>query len=169
MDQRRIGSDKRRNHAKRIQDRDDRRFHYLGSRSAPERKIKYARPAGAFVLESVAHSGAVIGATGVSGTPQVGEVPASRLSIIEQCDGYGNSPDTVDLVIMNGGINDVGVATILNPLALIPPLEVRVTRACHDAMLVLLNNVSAKFSRRSNRGQHTYYSVLRLDQASSRE
>ena len=26
-------------------------------------------------LESLAHSGAVIGATGISGTPQVGEVP----------------------------------------------------------------------------------------------
>ena len=45
-------------------------------------------------LESLAHSGAVIGATGVSGTPQVGEVPASRLSIIEQCDSYANSPET---------------------------------------------------------------------------
>jgi lysophospholipase L1-like esterase len=83
-------------------------------------------------LESVAHSGAVIGATGVIGTPQVGEVPAARLSIIEPCDGYSNSPSTVDLVIVNGGINDVGVATILNPLALIPPLEVRVMHACHD-------------------------------------
>jgi lysophospholipase L1-like esterase len=112
-------------------------------------------------LESVAHSGAVIGATGVSGTPQVGEVPASRLSIIEQCDGYGNSPDTVDLVIMDGGINDVGVATILNPFALIPPLEVRVTRACHDEMLVLLNNVGAKFSKPTCKILVTgYYPIL---------
>jgi lysophospholipase L1-like esterase len=98
-------------------------------------------------LESLAHSGAVIGATGVSGTPQVGEVPASRLSIIEQCDGYANSPDTVDLVLMNGGINDVGVATILNPFALIPPLEIRVIHACHDGMLVLLKKVIGKFSK----------------------
>jgi len=66
-------------------------------------------------LESVAHSGAVIGATGVSGTPQVGEVPASRLSIIEQCDGYTNFPETVDLVLMDGGINDVGVIDPQSP------------------------------------------------------
>jgi len=98
-------------------------------------------------LESLAHSGAVIGATGVSGTPQVGEVPASRLSIIEQCDSYANSPDTVDLVLMDGGINDVGVASILNPFALIPPLDARVRHACHDGMLALLRKVAAKFSK----------------------
>ncbi len=98
-------------------------------------------------LESVAHSGAVIGANGSSGTPQAGEVPASRLSIVEQCDAFSNSPDTVDLVLMDGGINDVGVASILNPFALIPSLSARVTHACHDEMLTLLQKVSAKFSK----------------------
>src|SRR5580698_2883875 len=97
--------------------------------------VRQALPGGA-TLESAAHSGAVIGATGATGTPQPGEVPASRLSIIEQCDAYANSPDTVDLVLMNGGINDVGVANILNPFAVIPPLETRVAHACHDGMLV---------------------------------
>jgi lysophospholipase L1-like esterase len=112
-------------------------------------------------LESLAHSGAVIGATGVSGTPQVGEVPASRLSIIEQCDSYANSPETVDLVLMDGGINDVGVASILNPFALIPPLDVRVVHACHDGMLVLLNKVTAKFSKPTCRILVTgYYPIL---------
>jgi lysophospholipase L1-like esterase len=112
-------------------------------------------------LESVAHSGAVIGATGVSGTPQVGEVPASRLSIIEQCDGYTNFPETVDLVLMDGGINDVGVASILNPLALIPSLDMRVVHACHDGMLVLLKKVIAKFSKPTCRILVTgYYPIL---------
>jgi hypothetical protein len=98
-------------------------------------------------IESLAHSGAVIGANGATGSPQPGEVPAPRLSIIEQCDGYSNSPETVDLVLMDGGINDVGVATILNPLALIPSLDARVTHACHDGMLLLLRKVKAKFSK----------------------
>lgn len=112
-------------------------------------------------LESLAHSGAVIGATGVSGTPQVGEVPASRLSIIEQCDSYANSPETVDLVLMDGGINDVGIALILNPFALIPPLDVRVIHACHDGMLVLLKKVIAKFSKPTCRILVTgYYPIL---------
>jgi lysophospholipase L1-like esterase len=108
-------------------------------------------PGAAVTLESLAHSGAVIGATGVTGTPQVGEVPAARLSIIEQCDSYTNSPETVDLVLMNGGINDVGVASILNPLAIIPPLDARVAHACHDGMLALLKKVIAKFTKPSCR------------------
>ncbi len=116
---------------------------------------------GGVTVESSAHSGAVIGAFGVSGTPEVGEVPASRLAIIEQCDAFANSPDTVDLVILDGGINDVGVANILNPFALIPPLAARVTHACHDGMLVLLTKVSAKFSKPTCRILVTgYYPIL---------
>jgi len=112
-------------------------------------------------LESLAHSGAVIGAGRVTGTPQAGEVPASRLSIIEQCDGYANAPETVDLVLLDGGINDVGVAAILNPLALIPSLDARVIHACHDGMLVLLKKVGAKFSKPTCRILVTgYYSIL---------
>jgi hypothetical protein len=112
-------------------------------------------------LESVAHSGAVIGANGATGSVQPGEVPAARLSVIEQCDGYANSPDTVDLVLVNGGINDVGVATILNPFALIPSLDVRIIRACHDGMLVLLKKISAKFSKQTCRILVTgYYPIL---------
>ena len=101
---------------------------------------------GGITLESLAHSGAVIGANGATGMPQSGEVPASRLSIIEQCDSYANSPETIGLILMNGGMNDVGVATIFNPLALIPSLDSRVVGACHDGMLALLKKVSAKFS-----------------------
>src|SRR5262249_42767586 len=112
-------------------------------------------------LESVAHSGAVIGASGATGNPAPGEVPASRLTIIEQCDGYANAPDAVDLVLLDGGINDVGVATILNPVAVIPSLESRVVRACHDGMLALLKKVSAKFSKPSCRILATgYYPIL---------
>jgi lysophospholipase L1-like esterase len=102
---------------------------------------------GEVTLESRAHSGAVIGANGATGSEEDGEVPAARLSIIEQCDSYTNSPETVDLLLMNGGANDVGFATILNPLALIPSLNARVVHACHDGMLVLLKKVSAKFSK----------------------
>src|SRR6266851_1624130 len=111
--------------------------------------------------ERTAHSGAVIGAFGATGIPEVGEVPASRLTIIEQCDGFVNSPETVDLVLLDGGINDVGVATILNPLALIPPLASRITRACHDGMLVLLNKIGVKFSKPSCRILVTgYYAIV---------
>lgn len=70
---------------------------------------------GGVTLEGVAHSGAAIGAFGAAGIPCPGEVPCSRLTILEQCDQFTNSPETVDLVLLDGGINDVGVATILIP------------------------------------------------------
>jgi lysophospholipase L1-like esterase len=119
-----------------------------------------AHPEGVTV-ESSAHSGAVIGAFGVGGTPRVGEVPASRLSIIEQCDAFTDSPETVDLVLMDGGINDVGVSNILNPFALIPPLSVRIAHNCHDGMLILLRRVAAKFTKSSCKILVTgYYPIL---------
>jgi lysophospholipase L1-like esterase len=115
---------------------------------------------GGVTLESLAHSGAVIGANGALGSTQPGEVPEVRLTIIEQCDSYANSPETVDLVLLDGGINDVGVANILNPLSL-PPLESRVIHACHDGMLELLRKVSVKFSKPSCRILVTgYYPIL---------
>ncbi len=88
-------------------------------------------------------------------------MPASRLSIIEQCERYANSPDTVDLVLMDGGINDVGVASILNPFGLIPPLDVTVMHACHDGMMMLLKKVVAKFSKPTCKILVTvYYPIL---------
>lgn len=116
---------------------------------------------GGVTLERFAHSGAVIGAGPVTGGAANGEVPISRPTIIEQCDSFHNSRETVDLVLVNGGINDIGVATILNPAAIVPPLESRIVAACHDAMLVLLRKVSAKFSKPSCRIFVTgYYLIL---------
>ena len=122
------------------------------------------RYAGGVSLESLAHSGAVIGANGAMGTPQPGEVPEARLSVIEQSDSYANSPQTIDLIILNGGINDVGVATILNPAALIPSLAQRIVSACHDGMLQLLKKVSDKFAKPTCRIVVTgYYPMLSAD------
>ena len=74
-------------------------------------------------------------------------------------------------MLLDGGINDVGVASILNPLALIPSLDARVVHACHDGMLVLLKKVIAKFSKPACRILVTgYYSALsaRSDPAGGR-
>jgi hypothetical protein len=116
-------------------------------------------------LESVAHSGAVIGAFGATGTPCPGEVPCARLTIIEQCDQFSHAPETVDLVLLDGGINDVGVATILNPLALIPTLSSKVIRGCHHAMLLLLRKVGTKFSKPSCKILVTGYYTIVSDQS----
>jgi len=118
-------------------------------------------PGGVTLEPRLAHSGAVTGAEPATGDTAPGEVPEARLTVIEQCDRFTNSPDTVDLVLMNGGINDVGVTRILNPFAVLPPLATEIRSACHDHMLVLLNKVSAKFTKPSCRIIVTgYYPIL---------
>jgi lysophospholipase L1-like esterase len=69
-----------------------------------------AKYPGGVTLERSAHSGAVIGAGIATGTSAPGEVPVARPTIIEQCEQFANAPETVDLVLVNGGINDVGVS-----------------------------------------------------------
>ena len=83
-------------------------------------------PGRGVTFQSFAHSGAVImpdvvlDAAGVFG----GEVPASYPSIHAQLSRAlatlvtrGIPPADIDLVLLNGGINDIGVTNILNPLA----------------------------------------------------
>jgi len=110
-------------------------------------------------IERLAHSGAVA-APGNGQAAPAGEVPAPYPSILAQVDSV-TSPETVDLVLLNGGINDVGVATILNPLAFVPPLAERVRTACYHSMLRVLQHASAVFTKPSARLCVTdYYPIL---------
>lgn len=119
------------------------------------------RHPGGVSLQRFAHSGAVIQAHPAAEMPAKGEVPLGRPTIVEQCDSFTDSPETVDLVLMNGGINDVGVATILNPFALFPSLAARIQGACHDSMLTLLKKVGAKFTKASAQILVTgYFTIL---------
>jgi hypothetical protein len=112
-------------------------------------------------LQRLAHSGAVIGANPTIGAAAAGEVPAIRPTIIEQCDSFSDSPDTVDLVLVNGGINDVGVARILNPFDRVPSLDSRIERACYDDMLLLLRKIANRFSKPTCRILVTgYYPIV---------
>lgn len=111
-------------------------------------------------LERHAHSGAVIGFHPASGGPAPGEVPVALPSVADQVDAIA-TPEGVDLALVNGSINDVGVATILNPLAVLPSLGSRIESACHDRMLALLRKISQKFTKPSCRILVTgYYTIL---------
>jgi len=66
---------------------------------------------------------------------------------------------------VNGGINDVGVATILNPLALVPSLHSKIVAACHTGMLALLNRVKVKFTKPSCKILVTGYYFILSDQS----
>jgi hypothetical protein len=95
----------------------------------------------------VAHSGAVIGAgRTVSEPPVDGEIPRSLPSILDQCATFPEDPLTIDLVLLAGGINDVGVWRILNPL--IPQADLRsaIRRHCYTDMTVLLDRVATLFA-----------------------
>jgi lysophospholipase L1-like esterase len=64
----------------------------------------------------LAHSGATIGVGDLTtAEPVDGEVPTSYPTILQQCDLFTGRKDKVDLVLMDGGMNDVNVTTILNP------------------------------------------------------
>jgi hypothetical protein len=95
---------------------------------------------------TLAHSGAVIGRTATCG-PQTwpGEVPQSCRSILQQVADYKNDPTTVPVVILNGGINDVDIRTILNPFTDPGDLARDIQQYCYTDMGFLLEQAKAKF------------------------
>ena len=69
-----------------------------------------------FYTQVLAHSGATIGVNDHTNTPAVdGEVPVSYPTILQQCNLFVGDPEQVDLIIMDGGINDVNLRVVLNP------------------------------------------------------
>jgi len=95
----------------------------------------------------VAHSGAVIGVGATTGhAPVDGEVPTSYPTILEQCDQVPGNPSDVDLVIVNGGINDVSVQYIFSPNTDQDDLADTIHRACYCDLKTLLLKVAARFS-----------------------
>jgi lysophospholipase L1-like esterase len=109
-----------------------------------------------------AHSGATIGmgATAGASAPD-GEVPDAYPTILTQCTTYTQAPDTVDLVLLNGGINDVGVATIVNPLTTHDHLTSQTIRYCYNDMRRLLRAAATTFTKPTARIVVTgYYPIL---------
>jgi lysophospholipase L1-like esterase len=92
----------------------------------------------------LAHSGAVIGVdSGVATATCDGEVPTSFPTVLQQCDA---APDTdVDLVILNGGINDIDIRYVLNPFTEADDLADVTRRFCGADMSTLIDRVLARF------------------------
>lgn len=95
----------------------------------------------------VAHSGATIGvATSLRRSAVDGEVPKAHPTVLQQVADYpGAEAAAVDLVILNGGINDVDVRFILNPFTAPDDLEDTTARACGPDLLALLRAAAARF------------------------
>jgi hypothetical protein len=95
-----------------------------------------------------AHSGATIGVGDATPYgPIDGEVPTSYPTILDQVAQFTGNPDDVGLVLLNGGINDCDVRTILSPLSNDDLLINLAQRYCGQAMGTLLDAVCAKFPR----------------------
>jgi hypothetical protein len=93
-----------------------------------------------------AHSGAVIGrGINQSWPAWPGEIPASGPTIFDQVNQYAD-PSPVRVILMDGGINDVNVRVILNPVTQSADLENLIKQHCRDDMVALLQAVAAKFT-----------------------
>jgi hypothetical protein len=97
-------------------------------------------------VDMMAHSGATLGPSG--GAPAAsGEVPDSVPTIPAQLTALAGAANRfdVDVLIVDGGINDVGVATILNPQTTTAALTAATRTACLTAMTAFLTTASATF------------------------
>src|SRR5579862_1460975 len=96
-----------------------------------------------------AHSGGIIGAN-YSGneTSKSSEVPVPAPTILKQVDLFEN-PFEIDLVLVNGGINDVDFRVILDQFTTDDHLSSVTSDACYRDMKVLLQTVVKVFNKTS--------------------
>ena len=119
---------------------------------------------GGVAPDMLAHSGATIGIRGATPfTSASGEVPASAPTILAQVMAAPD-PTTTEVVLMNGGINDVNVRVILNPFTSFRDLSHKTSRYCHRDMLALLKTATQRFPSPKTKFAVTgYYPVLSSD------
>ncbi len=97
-------------------------------------------------MEMLAHAGAKIGLRdSYSVTMPSGEVPCFFPTILQQLHGYAGDPGDVRCVLMNGGINDVEIQRVFNPMVPQYELELHTRNYCGRDMLALLRKVTRRF------------------------
>jgi len=107
-----------------------------------------------------AHSGAIIGISLDQNTTTIDpEIPAPAPKIVDQVLQFKN-PDAIDVVILNGGINDIGIQTIFNPLTALDDLQSQTVQYCYYDMLALIGNAVATFTKPTCRFIITGYQTI---------
>ena len=105
----------------------------------------YAKAKG-MALTRAAHSAAVIGMPTDSSTEvENGEIPVGPPSVWQQVLAQTDWPE-IKLVLLNGGLNDVGLTRILSPWTSTVQLEAWVNQFCNSAMHDLLEAVAGKLA-----------------------
>lgn len=98
-------------------------------------------------IRMLAHAGAKIGIRdSYTVTMPSGEVPCFFPTILQQLDGFTGDPTAVKWVLMNGGINDVEVQRVFNPMVPQFELELHTRNYCGRDLLTLLQQVTSRFA-----------------------
>jgi lysophospholipase L1-like esterase len=93
-----------------------------------------------------AHAGAKIGLRdSYTVTMPSGEVPCFFPTILQQLQGYTGDPGEVRWVLMNGGINDVEIQRLFNPMVPQYELELHTRNYCGRDFLMLLRSTVQRF------------------------
>jgi len=99
-------------------------------------------------LKMLAHAGAKIGIRdSYSVTMPSGEIPCFFPTILQQLQSVPDSPSDIDWVLMNGGINDVEIQRVFNPMVPQYELELHTRNYCGRDMITLLQRVTHRFPR----------------------
>jgi lysophospholipase L1-like esterase len=97
-------------------------------------------------VNMMAHSGAKIGIRdSYTVTMPSREVPCFFPTILQQLQDFNGDPKSVKCVLMNGGINDVEVQRVFNPMIPQYELELHTRNYCGRDLLAILHQVVQKF------------------------
>jgi len=99
-------------------------------------------------LGMLAHAGAKIGVRdSYSVTMPSGEVPCFFPTILQQLKSFQGNAGAVEWVLLNGGINDVEIQRVFNPMVPQYELELHTRNYCGRDFLILLRQVVRRFQR----------------------
>ncbi len=94
----------------------------------------------------LAHSGAKIGIRdSYTVTMPSAEVPCFFPTILQQLQEFNGDPASVEWVLMNGGINDVEIQRVFNPMIPQYELELHIRNYCGRDLLAILQLATQKF------------------------
>jgi lysophospholipase L1-like esterase len=98
-------------------------------------------------MKMLAHAGAKIGIRdSYTVAMPSGEVPCFFPTILQQLQDFTGDPAEVKWVLMNGGINDVEIQRVLNPMVPQFELELHTRNYCGRDLATLLQQVTSKFT-----------------------
>jgi len=96
----------------------------------------------------LAHSGAKIGIRdSYTVIMPSAEVPCFFPTILQQLQEFKGDPASVEWVLMNGGINDVEIQRVFNPMIPLYELELHIRNYCGRDLLAILQLATQKFPK----------------------